>query len=213
VDSSQGLVRELILWLWDKNESAERRLSGPTKEIHRLIASRWAKVENDKRLEQLLRGDGQSVVDLQKVHRFIYLEPLQDESIVPVLSLWYSARNPRPQLRLRVALFVLDESKQLAAVGVRFESPEGRGDHDYYHAQLFVEFEKGGGGLPQCPHWLPKKQPAFALNARDPITLLIAMLITLYGLDRTGRSLRAAKFWSVLLPHLKKMGLALPASR
>ena len=39
------------------------------------------------------------------------------------------------------------------------------------------------GPLIGCPEWLPETQPSFPLPATNSVTLMLAMLITLYGLD------------------------------
>ena len=92
-------------------------------------------------------------------------------------------------LRLYILMVQLDQEKKLQGIGFRFESPEieqydndtqaNEGMHDFYHAQLITGFCYGP--LVEIPNWLPVTQPSFPLPADDPITLVLALLLTLYG--------------------------------
>jgi hypothetical protein len=94
----------------------------------------------------------------------------------------------------------------LAAIGCRFEPPEGPGIHNYYHAQIFRAFHPGGKELPCCPTWLPESWPAFHLKADDPVTLLVSMVISLYGLGLAGQLLQTP-FANVLKPFMQRLCL------
>jgi hypothetical protein len=124
------------------------------------------------------------VFDSSKQNRYLFLEPIHEgKDIFPVLSFRYNFRGNNAELRLQLALFV-PHDKDLAAIGCRFEPPEGPGTHNYHHAQMFRAFQQGGEELPCCPPWLPTSRPAFHLKAYDAVTLLISMVISLYGIDR-----------------------------
>lgn len=128
--------------------------------------------------------------------------------MLPVLSFGYDFRRSHPEFRLRLALFLLEEEEgksELRAIGYRFESPEGEGIHHYYHAQIINAFEKGSEQwrIP-CPRWLPTKQPAFALDACSPVTLIASMLISIYGLSFVAE-LQQARFGRQFEPHLAKL--------
>ena len=58
------------------------------------------------------------------------------------------------------------------------------GAHDFHHAQLIRKFgqRKLDDKLQiDCPIWLPQSQPSFPLPAECPVTLLLCLLVTLYG--------------------------------
>lgn len=69
-------------------------------------------------------------------------------------------------------------------IGLRFESqegPAGQSSHDYAHAQWFCAFERGTGGLPGCPAWLPEVHPAIPIPADNAVDILCCALKSLYG--------------------------------
>ena len=105
-----------------------------------------------------------------------------------------------------MALFLLDANGTPRAVGYRFETPETAGPHHYYHAQLIRSFGKAGvdWGIP-CPVWLPDTQPAFVLDADDPIELLVCLLVSLYGRGYVDKELRGAEFWNQIEADIAKM--------
>jgi hypothetical protein len=92
----------------------------------------------------------------------------------------------KPEIRLRIGLFLLDklETKkelQIKSFGFRFETPEGEGTHNFYHAQPIRHFKKGQLELLNCPAWLPTAEPTLPLCATNPVELSICLLVSLYG--------------------------------
>jgi len=155
--------------------------------VERLQVLQISRVENARRLEELIAANE---FDLLDAKRFIYLEPvLQGPQMLPVMSVRCNFRRAAPEVRLELGLFLLDSKGELAAIGVRFETPEGStGMHRYYHAQLFVAFHKEGAyRLPQCPEWVPTEQPALLLKAQDPVSLLMNLVVSVYGYDHLDR--------------------------
>ena len=66
------------------------------------------------------------------------------------------------------------------------------GIHDFHHAQLIRKFgqKKLDNKLQiDCPIWLPQSQPSFPLPAECPVTLLLCLLVTLYGREYYNRFL------------------------
>lgn len=59
------------------------------------------------------------------------------------------------------------------------------GSHDFYHAQPIRTFKKNDSRyrLPCCPIWFTEKQPSFPLDAKCPVTLVLAFLIGIYGME------------------------------
>lgn len=153
----------------------------------KLQARKIFRVENARRLEGLIGRSTRPEFDLLSAGRFIYLEPiLNGRQMLPVMSIRSNFKPSPPKVRLEVGLFLLDSRDELCAVGWRFETPEGStGRHRYHHAQLFTAFHKQEAyRLPLCPDWIPIEQPALLLKADDPVTLLMNLVVSVYGYDR-----------------------------
>ena len=129
-------------------------------------------------------------------NKVLYLPPLnkdaEDAEFVPIFSLCCNLSRNQSVARFRVMLVTLDrnDKTKLNGIGFRMETPEGTdqnestGIHDFYHAQLIQQFTpKQLGNILQneCPNWLPESQPSFPLPADCPVTLLLCIMITLYG--------------------------------
>lgn len=203
-----NLFNQLMKWLWEKNESVNRRPSGKVNEIHSHIMYDFLKIENSSILESMLPNQDHPKVNFQDSRRFLYLEPTEiGNYMVPVLS-WQCdfSQKPIPEIRIYLSLFQLDKDKQLKAIGYRFETPEKGNRHYFYHAQLIKNFLNGKPAwCHQCREWLSERQPSFILDARDPISLLICLLISLYGLDYIDKNLLTANFKNELVPYVRNM--------
>jgi hypothetical protein len=115
------------------------------------------------------------------------------KATIPVSGLCLNLRDPdKPELRFHVAFFAASDlveppsdASELHGIGFRFETPEGSGvgKHGFYHAQPFTHFVKNveETRLANCPEWIPVKQPAFPLNAHDPLGLVAILLVSMYG--------------------------------
>lgn len=141
--------------------------------------------------------------------KVIYLPPLEkDPDCIPILSLYFKLKENQSIAKLRVLLIRLDENRKphgIYGIGFRMETPEkinqnislstndqdtdttnSGGCHDFHHAQLIRKFgqKKLDNKLQiDCPIWLPQSQPSFPLPAECPVTLLLCLLVTLYGRD------------------------------
>ena len=130
--------------------------------------------------------------------RVLYLPPLKkDPNFVPVLSLYCKLDETHNIAKLRVMLVHLedcfDEQPKGYGIGFRMETPESmnqntnattnEGIHDFHHAQLIRKFGQSNlDKLPiDCPSWLPQSQPSFPMPAKCPVTLLLCLIVTLYG--------------------------------
>ena len=91
-------------------------------------------------------------------------------------------------------LVCLDGNQDPYGIGFRMETPESMnqttnatdsvGIHDFHHAQLIRTFgqSKLDDKLRVCsPDWLPTTQPSFPLPAKCAVTLLLCLIVTLYG--------------------------------
>jgi hypothetical protein len=195
------LVRQILLWLQNRCGAWERNPRGPASTFHDLVHASYPGF-SETELEGLLLN--RSEFDSSEQNRYLFLEPIgEGPGIVPLLSFRYNFQGHNAELRLQLALFVLHDNS-LAAVGCRFEPSEGPGVHDYWHAQIFREFHGRGPRLPRCPLWLPTSRPAFQLKADDPVTLLISMVISLYGFGST-HELQQAPFANALKPYMERL--------
>lgn len=135
-------------------------------------------------------------VDFSRRDRFLYLPPLEkDAEFVPILSMKCDLDDTRAEMKLQVMLVRL-VGRRLCGIGFRLESRRGdeeeeegdtemdeeeerEGRHDFYHAQLIRDFD--GGPPIECPEWLPCTQPSFPVTADCPVTLVLCLLLSLYG--------------------------------
>ena len=164
------------------------------------VFAQWKPMERED-LEELLSPSrvesGTLEVDFTHSHRgkVLYLPPLENNpQCIPILSLYCQLDNQHSIAKLRVMLVSLDGNQDLYGIGFRMETPEGMnqntnatngdGIHDFYHAQLIRKFGQSSldDRLPVCsPDWLPTTQPSFPLPANCPVTLLLCLIVTLYG--------------------------------
>ena len=138
-------------------------------------------------------------VDFSQRSSVLYLPPLEkDAEFVPVLDMKCDLDDMITEMQLRVLLvrrvegYEENDGGRLCGIGFRLESPHGdeeedtegdeekrEGRHDFYHAQLIRNLDWGPSI--ECPGWLPCTQPTFPLTADCPVTLVLCLLLTLYG--------------------------------
>ncbi len=164
------------------------------------VFTAWPPIAREN-LEGLFRASETGEIDFSESSirgKVIYLPPLErDPNCFPILSLYFKLQEPHSIGKLRVLLVKLDEEQEpdrIYRIGFRMETPETLnqnadidktgGLHDFYHAQLIRKF-----GQPKlddrlqldCPIWLPQSQPSFPLPAECPVTLLLCLIVALYG--------------------------------
>jgi hypothetical protein len=187
---------------WSPETQNGRKPSAEAQELYnQYCSSNWHRI-SEKEFEKLLTiSNGKLVIDFSETKAILVLPPLQeDQAFVPILNLECELSKNINSLRLHVLLVRLDEDhRKLYGIGFRCECPEneqyskektkikkkkkpvqaGEGLHDFYHAQLITGFSYGPSI--EIPDWLPTSQPSFPLLADDPVTLVFALLMTLYG--------------------------------
>jgi hypothetical protein len=173
--------RNIILAMWQEQRDAWENGTGPNqpKTSHRDTYDRLARIPQfaDRRqLEGALpKSDRPSVA----IREAIVLPPILDETgCVPLLRMSCDFSLQSPEIRLHITLSRA-QNRRLRCFPMRFET--GAGIHRFRHAQLGNCFEA------TVPDWLPENQPSFPLHATCCVTLLLAALITLYGVDEVIR--------------------------
>ena len=131
-------------------------------------------------------------------NHFIYLPPPGDiaqTSILVVYASW-SLRDDttllRDTFRLHVGVFAPradDDGGGLGFWGYRFETPEGPGDHDYWHAQPIDRFAVGDDPVVGAARWHSTHCPAFPLPARDLVQLVACAYVSFCGVPGRERVL------------------------
>lgn len=201
MNPEQGLLKQILLWLWGRYHKSISNLPIELHEIHDFVSRSYPQFTDERELEALLSMDDPPRVDFDYRGKCLVLEPEPSQKIIPAITVMYDFRRSIPEVRFRLALFLLDDQDKPQALGFRFEAPEGEGIHHYYHAQSIMNFN----GRPlKCPGWIPEKQPAFALDAQDCITLIICLLTSLYGLDFQ-RELQTSTFGNQVQKYIQNM--------
>lgn len=118
---------------------------------------------------------------------FVFLEPNRDMGFVPVMRFRWNFEDGAPDLTLRLFLF-----GEEGHIGFRFDSAERKGAaRPYCHVQLIrgwsasKEEEVAGNG----PSFWPERLPAFPIQATNPVTLLLGLLLTLYGAEKVRKDI------------------------
>jgi hypothetical protein len=148
--------------------------------------------------------------DTYRARAFVYLErvPRGLPVLWPVLA--FEADRASQQLKVRVALFYEEEDtvsgeSQLRAIGWRFEPPEDAdGAHSYYHAQPIIAWERDSDYLPRYGS-VNDNYPAFPLLAQDSISLLVAVLVALYGRVLTREMLGDSQIGDSIRPIRRRL--------
>ena len=120
------------------------------------------------------------------------LEAVEDRRIFPLLILRSSQRWVH--FGIYTLLWIVDDCSRLQSLAIRFETDEGdpetdkdRGAHDFCHAQLCTSIGRNLDAT--TPSWIPDSQPSFPLDAEDQVSLVLCMLVSLYGGRRVAKRL------------------------
>lgn len=192
-----GALQNLLESLFEIQRSAwfaeegKWRASPQALETYKLISVMWEPID----LKNVKHEFNKSELGLDFSNRVLYLPPMkEDANFVPVLSLSCKLNETQSIAKFRVMLVSLDKKGNPYGIGFRMETPEsmnqgvdmpaGGGIHDFHHAQLIQRFkqEQLDSKLQiDCPGWIPESQPSFPLPAKCPVTLLLCLIVTLYG--------------------------------
>jgi hypothetical protein len=188
VKSQIQVVREILKWIWDNKGEPWKVWSAGSPEavLYDQLAGVLPPIGNLSEYEKLLPSASSPRIDFAPTRKFLYLRsPARGDAVLPVLTACFDFDRSLPEVRLQTALFALQSSSP-AAIGVRYETPEGIGLHSYFHAQPFKAFAKGPP-LPSAPPWLPTSTPTIPLDASTPVQLLVCLVASLYGYTDTAQ--------------------------
>jgi hypothetical protein len=182
-----GLFRDLLKLLFRFSKGGPGRYGDPAaKEIFRVIGATYPPFGRVEEVQDFIPSQEKPITDFKDTGRFLYLKPGEGPPLfIPVVSLFTNFTRSIPEVRLRVGIFLL-EGTEIRSIGLRFESPEGEGPHNYYHAQFIKDFN-APVPVEKRLNWLPVTHPPIALDARGPVTLLLSLVVSLYGLEDAGK--------------------------
>ena len=187
MDKELNHFRQLIIELFERHK---RAYDDPPKNVQAIlqhISNKYTRFSDGAAIENALPTDDHPTSDFKEVMQFLYLRPIQRGTpIVPVLSLKTDFARSFPLVKARLALFPLDDEGGIRSQGYRYETPEGPGNgrHDYFHVQpIRVLYRDRPGFQLPTPPWFLDSHPSWPLDAQDSVTLVLSLLISLYGLD------------------------------
>jgi hypothetical protein len=147
-------------------------------------------------IEELFRRANELTIPPSPTSCLVLPRLLRGKRLWPLLSIFFlrPAGQPvqRPALELAsLEIFLVPEGEEAGephrCIGFRFEAPTSYsfdgpqpGSHDYYHMQ-FVAEPRVAGALPHGIYPLPDRAPAFPLRAADFGSLVLALVVALYG--------------------------------
>jgi len=179
------MIGRLLLWLIESHRAGADRYGPQLRTLHEWLLEKYH-LASDVHVERLFIGRSRQAEDLVRQNQFVYLQPVDSQGpMLPILAVRFDFAHEPPLLSLQVALFrTMNEDQEVPnAVAFRFETAEGPGVHCYYHAQPVSRFR--GSDDPRhdlpIPTWIPDSQPAFPIDANNPVALFVAMLVSLYG--------------------------------
>ena len=194
IDALKDILRSLFdiqndTWF---NPALEPKPSCQSFKIFQVLSDKCEPMGAFRNIKHLFKPSG---LNLDFSKRVLYLPPLEKKgNFVPILSLSCTLGETQCSAQFKVMLVCLDEDKKLCGIGFRLETPENmnqnvdersnEGIHDFFHAQLIRKFDRLAPDSTQginSPKWLPKAQPSFPLPADCPVSLLLCLIVTLYG--------------------------------
>jgi hypothetical protein len=210
-------LRNLLLRIYDEQKTdwsdetqTGRKPSAKAREFYNQYGyNGWNQIRETEFETWLNESSDKLEIDFSKRKAILFLPPLEkDRDFVPILNLKCNVSESINSMRLYVILVRLGEEHQKPyGLAFRFESPESEqyeeqsgneGVHDFYHVQLMTGFSYGPDL--EIPQWVPVSQPSFPLPADDPLTLVFALLMTLYGKKYCW------EFYNKHAPYLPELG-------
>jgi len=158
------------------------------RKTYQLLCSSLQSV-NQKEIETWLTSDEKIDMDFASHNKFLYLPPLERKAnFVPILQMQCTLKEDQMDVKLRVMfLRSIDDENRIGGLGFRLE--RGKDRHSFYHAQFIHDFAaiRDSRSIDiESLDWLPEGQPSFPLAAKCPITLMLCLLLSLYGKEYCG---------------------------
>jgi len=149
------------------------------------LMPKWEPI-SEKEIESLFSDPNCVEVRLSARHKVLYLPRMEEEpDFLPVLSLECKLDDENDVMKLRLMLVHCGENGGKPH-GIGFRMEEGENIHGFYHAQMIKNLE-GAATVEEppieCPLRFPETQPSIPLRAEDSITLVLCLLISLYGIE------------------------------
>lgn len=147
-----------------------------------------------------------SEVRMRDDSHYLLLEQTKDKKIWPLVTMHSAGKWVN--FRIYTLLTTLDENSDIQALSIRFETDEGGhqskgdGSHDFCHAQFCNSISNRVCAT--TPKWLPESQPSIPVDAEDQISLVLCMLISLYGGAHVRRRINDSGDRNIL-KHLKSV--------
>lgn len=196
-----NLLLHTVLFLARHKTSA-----GSPGEVLRNNASALFTPFDESGLEHFFRENGEAG-DTTEAGKYVFLPMVPKPRLLPVLSLAY--RLPDDHVKLQMAAFVeKDAAVEARAFGYRYETPETPGRHHFWHAQPILEVRRHDGTTIELPGltdgWRPADTPAFPLDARCGLDLLVCLMVSIYGF-REAAQMQYDHFESRLASQIRRM--------
>lgn len=186
--------RSIFIWLEETHRPFLERLTERQGSIFDDLVGTFPQA-TDRALESRLPSEINPVCNLSADRHCIYLSPKPHSDIslpfLPFVSLKCDFAEPPIMVRIYLAMAMRSGDgsghNTMRILGFRYEAPEGTGDglHDLFHMQMIRSLGAGSASLnlPQADlEWIPTAQPSVPLDACCPVTLVLSMLVSLYGM-------------------------------
>jgi hypothetical protein len=174
-----GFVKDLLDKLWWNADSRWRNHAKLPKDTRMSVNHAAPSRYRMKREEFIAMMSAFPTNQIAITEHVLWLPPLMDDSkFIPMIHGCCDLANYQADLQLELYSFSEDEGPQ--SISLRFESPNDSPPHNFWHSQLVIQsrYLEPLGGVPE---WFPTTLPTFALNASSPVSLLLSMLVALYG--------------------------------
>jgi hypothetical protein len=208
---------KLLTWLSDQEQAVAPYYRDDQQNIYVAVASVFRRLKS----RELEEASGERKFSSLDAHGFVFLQATERErKLLPVLGFAFDLDEQRIQFWLGLFLLEGDSSPEKPlGVGYRYETPEaGRGsEHGYFHIQPMRAMDhlaptpKYLMGWWDSTSWMSTTFPAFPLDAGDATAMLLALLISVYGLQETKRLLNECGMRETMTLSIDTMRCLAPA--
>lgn len=207
MSAAPGVITQTLIYAFNHHcKPWEAKQTTRVWEVYSEVARYYPPITAAEELKKRLPNSKRLEADLLSSRKHIYLNPIdRGVFLLPVLTLYCNLRQNDAHYYL--GLFLSEAAGDpVKSFGLRFETPSGGGNpgrHSSHHAQFIKGFTTQAP-LHGCPSWIPDQEPTLPLNARNPVELLLSVLVSLYGWTYLGE-LQTAGFGKELKPYIDKM--------